>query len=63
GDPLFPTQLKDTLAKLDSLKNHQGPIAIITKMKVELEVAKKISRPNLIIFYSFTGLNEGGFSF
>jgi hypothetical protein len=66
GDPFFPSQLEDTITKLESLRYHKGPISIITKMKVKPEVTEKIKRfsyPNLIIFYSFTGLNEGGFSF
>ncbi|MBS3056314.1 MAG: hypothetical protein J4473_02660 [Candidatus Aenigmarchaeota archaeon] len=66
GDPLLPIQIDNTLDKLDALTEHSGPISIITKMKVKPEIGtilKEHIRSNVLLFYSFTGLDEGGFSF
>jgi hypothetical protein len=66
GDPFLPSQIGNTIDKLKDLKGHSGPIGIVTKMvfdNITLEAIKPYLYKNVVIFYSFTGLNEGGFSF
>lgn len=69
GDPFMPSQIMDTFGKLDSLikSEHQGPIGVTTKSVISDNLMKKIAQynkiSNLIMFYTFTGLNEGNVSF
>jgi hypothetical protein len=69
GDPFIPSQLEDTFSKLDSLKEsqHMGPISIITKFPITTPLLNRLSQystmPNLIVFYTLTGLDEGGTPF
>ena len=66
GDPFFPPQIDNTLWKLDQLRDQTGPISIITKMVFGSDVFHRLEPylfRNLLFIYSFTGLNEGGFTF
>lgn len=69
GDPFIPIQLEDTFSKLDSLKEsqHNGPISIITKFPITAPLLNRLSQyktlPNVIIFYTLTGFDEGGTPF
>ncbi len=66
GDPFLSYQVRDTFSKLRALKRHKGPVGLITKMVFGEDILNLIEpslNNNLVIFYSFTGLDEGGFSF
>lgn len=67
GDPFLPEQIDNTIYKINSLSNHQAPIAVVSKAPYNERVFWKLENklvPNsmLVVFYSLTGLNEGGFS-
>ncbi len=67
GDPFIIEQVDNTVFKLKKLMTHKAPIAIFTKApynKKVLEKLKDISHnPKVVVYYSLTGLNEGGYSF
>jgi hypothetical protein len=66
GDPLFSSQFPNTLFKLKELNNREGPVTIITKGLVRdgmIEEMKPYTQGNFVLVYSFTGLNEAGFTF
>lgn len=69
GDPFIPNQVEDTFFKLDSLKKsgHKGPISIITKSRLDAAMFSRLidyqNLANLIIFYTLTGMDEGGTPF
>jgi hypothetical protein len=69
GDPFIADQTENTFSKLESLRDsgHRGPISIITKSKLGVSELSRLSDylgfGNLIIFYTLTGMNEGGISF
>lgn len=67
GDPFIIEQVDNTIAKLQELQNHKAPIAIFTKSPYNEAVIRKLERlkknPMVIVYYSLTNLNEGGYSF
>ncbi|WP_025691301.1 hypothetical protein [Paenibacillus zanthoxyli] len=67
GDPLTEIQIEDTIAKINSLKNHAAPYNIITKAVINDEIYSKLKdvekTDNFVVMYSLTGLDEGGYSF
>lgn len=69
GDPFIPAQIEDTFYKLSSLRasGHKGPISIITKSKFDAAMLERLSlygdMANLIVFYTLTGMEEGGIPF
>ena len=67
GDPYFAPQVDNTVEKLNQLRNHQSPVATFTKAPYDKNVINKLAavrdvRP-LVLYYSLTGMNEGGISF
>ncbi|TDC79017.1 hypothetical protein [Streptomyces hainanensis] len=67
GDPFIPEQIENTTAKLASLSDHNAPIAIFTKAGYSSRVLERLGAvthiDRAVIFYSLTGLDEGGISF
>ncbi len=67
GDPFIDSQVDNTIAKLNKLSSHKAPIVIFTKApyneKVLLKLKDLNSNSMLVVMYSLTGLDEGGFSF
>lgn len=67
GDPFIPEQIDNTVAKLASLATHRAPIAIFTKAGYDEAVLQKLHSvahvDKVVVFYSLTGLDEGGISF
>ncbi|SEG94219.1 hypothetical protein SAMN05216223_12981 [Actinacidiphila yanglinensis] len=67
GDPFIPEQIDNTVAKLTSLATHRAPIAIFTKAGYDDAVLEKLHGvahvDKVVVFYSLTGLDEGGISF
>src|SRR5207244_3333724 len=67
GDPFIPEQAVNTRTKLLELMTQQAPIAVFTKAGWGSGALREI-RPagvnrKVVIFYSLTGLDEGGISF
>jgi hypothetical protein len=56
-----------TISKIERLSAHRFPIAIFTKASYDRNVLRKLQKVGtnrqVVVFYSLTGLNEGGFSF
>jgi len=67
GDPFIPEQVDNTISKINRLSAHRFPIAIFTKAGYDRDVLRKLqavgTNRQVVVFYSLTGLNEGGFSF
>lgn len=67
GDPLIKSQIDNTIYKLNYLCNYKAPYSIITKAVIDDEIYEKLmsvkKSKNLVVMYSLTGLNEGGYSF
>lgn len=67
GDPFIREQVANTVEKLSALRDHQAPIAIFTKAGHDPEVLARLAdvarHPRVIVFYSLTGLDEGGIGF
>jgi hypothetical protein len=67
GDPFIPQQVDNTIAKLTALERHRAPIAIFTKAGFDDHVLSALAsvpvKDNVVVFYSLTGLDEGGISF
>ncbi|MDG4788033.1 hypothetical protein O7626_19160 [Micromonospora sp. WMMD1102] len=67
GDPFIPEQVANTVTKLAELRTHQAPIAIFTKAGYHPDVLARLAEiadnDNIIVYYSLTGLDEGGISF
>lgn len=67
GDPFIPEQVANTVVKLRSLSRHRAPIAIFTKAGYDENVFAQLEsipvKDKVVVFYSLTGLNEGGISF
>jgi DNA repair photolyase len=67
GDPFIVEQIENTCEKLKSLMDHQAPIAIFTKAPYDRNVLDALRpvchNPKAIVYYSLTGLDEGGYSF
>ncbi|WP_433475101.1 hypothetical protein ACQPZP_41620 [Spirillospora sp. CA-142024] len=69
GDPFIIEQVGNTVTKLTSLDRHRAPIAIFTKAGYSEEVLAQLETvpaqvaANVVVFYSLTGLDEGGISF
>jgi hypothetical protein len=67
GDPFIPEQVPNTVVKLTSLAHHRAPIAIFTKAGYDEDVLRQLravpSKSNVVVYYSLTGLDEGGISF
>ena len=66
GDPL--EYIDNTIEKLRKLKDHQGPVCIITKHVIFENMLERLQSEfsnykSLVLFYTITGLNEGGWSF
>ncbi len=67
GDPILPHQIEDTCRKLFSLNDQKVPVGFCTKAVFthkSLNIFKNYSRGNnVVVRYSLTHLEEGGFSF
>lgn len=67
GDPFTELQIEDTIYKLNSLQSQNAPYSVITKAVINDEIYNKLKQvktsKNLVVIYSLTGLDEGGFSF
>lgn len=67
GDPFIPEQIAGTVEKLEALAGHRAPIAIFTKAGYNEAVFDRLAQvPDLgkvVVFYSLTGLDEGGIDF
>lgn len=67
GDPLIPIQIDNTIDKLKSLKSHKASISVNSKAPYNKKILSKLEEvqdnKNIIIFYTLTGLQEGGFLF
>jgi hypothetical protein len=67
GDPFIPQQIDNTIAKLTALQRHRAPIAIFTKAGFDERVLSALAgvpiKEKVVVFYSLTGLDEGGISF
>ncbi|HEV7658115.1 MAG TPA: hypothetical protein VGP36_25735 [Mycobacteriales bacterium] len=67
GDPFIREQVDNTVDKLLALRDHRAPIAIFTKAGYDVDVLARLAavthHPRVIVFYSLTGLDEGGIDF
>jgi len=67
GDPFIPEQVGNTVAKLNLLGAQRRPTAIFTKAGPNQQVLAALGAVEdprrVIVFYSLTGLDEGGISF
>jgi hypothetical protein len=67
GDPFIPQQIDNTITKLTALERHRAPIAVFTKAGFDDHVVSALARvavkDNVVVFYSLTGLDEGGIGF
>ena len=67
GDPLTKSQIDNTIFKLNCLENHKMAYSIITKAVIDDDIFNKLKNvkksKNLVVMYSLTGLDEGGFTF
>jgi hypothetical protein len=67
GDPFIREQVGNTVTKLASLRTHRAPIAIFTKAGYDADVLDQLAavadNGNVVVFYSLTGLDEGGIGF
>jgi hypothetical protein len=67
GDPFIPEQVANTVLKLEALRDHLAPIAIFTKAGYDTGVLAQLAdltvKSNVVVYYSLTGLDEGGISF
>lgn len=68
GDPFIIEQVDNTIDKLQKLYNHKAPVAIFTKAPMNEIVIEKLfktvaNHPKVVVYYSLTGLDEGGYSF
>ena len=67
GDPFIPEQIANTATKLEALAGHRAPIAIFTKAGYDETVFDRIAAlprlDDVVVFYSLTGLDEGGIDF
>ncbi|WEH12242.1 hypothetical protein [Streptomyces sp. VNUA24] len=67
GDPFIPEQVDNTVAKINLLQTQKTPIAIFTKAGPDeyvLERLRDVVKPeSIIVFYSLTGLDEGGITY
>ncbi len=67
GDPFIPEQVENTVMKITRLMDHRFPLAIFTKAGYDRAVLQKLraiaANDRVVVFYSLTGLNEGGISF
>lgn len=67
GDPFIREQVDNTVDKLLALRDHRAPIAIFTKAGHDVDVLARLAdvahHPRVVVFYSLTGLDEGGIDF
>jgi hypothetical protein len=67
GDPFIPEQVANTVVKLEALRSHKAPIAIFTKAGYDRGVLDQLAdlpdKSRVVVYYSLTGLDEGGISF
>ncbi|MBW4085044.1 hypothetical protein [Paenibacillus sp. S150] len=62
GDPFTEVQIDDTIAKINSLKNHNAPYSVITKAVLTDEHYSKLKNiektDRMVVMYSLTGLTK-----
>jgi hypothetical protein len=67
GDPFIIEQVDNTIYKVKELMNHKATIALFTKAPFNNKVLEKLKEiahnPRVVVYYSLTGLDEGGYSF